>query len=107
MPTEITPIAGIFRDFFRFCQILATLSALFLSDVEKEKRRKKKRIKREEKRQRENKNTKWARSLCPLDVEDQKEKFKILYTTTQSETSPDGRNFLLLLLVHSDTHINS
>lgn len=58
------------------------------------------------KQQQGNKNTKWARSLCPLDVEDQRKIFKIMFMTTQSETSPDDKNLLLLLLVHSDTHIN-
>lgn len=73
------------------------LSARFLSKVVQKKREN-----REEdgKQQQENKKIKkkWARSLCPLDVKDQRKYFKILFTTTRSETSPDEKKSPLVSL---------
>lgn len=98
---------GIFRRgfffFLPFSLFLFSDSVLFGSPLDSSRRlSKKKRENREEdgKQQQENKKIKkkWARSLCPLDVKDQRKYFKILLTTTRSETSPDEKKSPLVSL---------
>lgn len=89
-PTEIT-LESFDRYFFSFSFLFLNPN-LYRSPLDSSRTlsKKKERIKRKMGSS-SRKTKKRARSLCPLDVKDQRKYFKILLTTTRSETSPDEK----------------